>query len=224
VAVEDLVRAALEGRPPPRPLFAPLVSELAADIEAIDREYFLLDAGKMSKLLAELQGGAGLDVVWVSTGSHDLTEERRVAAGGAAARLRQVLGPRALVGAAITPQDFPAARTLLDAGVQVLLILGPENQSDLKAIKPLIATTRFRRALGWARQASIDEQALAAAGDPVPIVPLAAGIQAGRSYGITLTPDELDDRVPIPAGATVVTTWEAVDKQISLARLTAWRA
>ena len=51
----------------PRPLYGPIVSELAGDIEGIHRDQFLLDAGKMAKLLAELQGGAGLDVVWVAT-------------------------------------------------------------------------------------------------------------------------------------------------------------
>jgi hypothetical protein len=42
-------------------------------------------------------------------------------------------------------------------------------------------------------------------------------------FGITLTPDELDDRTPCPPGTALVTTWQAVDQDMSLARLSSWR-
>jgi hypothetical protein len=222
LVVEDTLRAALEGRPMPRPIFGPLVSELAGDIEAIDRDKFVLDAGKMSKLLAELQAGAGLDVVWVATATRKLAGPTLEAATETAARLRRVLAGRAIVGAVIAAEDLAAVRKLLDSGVQLVLFHVPAQASDLKAVRPLVAVIRFRRALAGIRLAAIDGEALASAGDPLPVVPLGAS-PAGRRFGITLTPDELDDRTSCPEGSALVTTWQAVDQDVSLARLSGWR-
>lgn len=222
MVVEDILRAALEGRPTPRPLFGPLVSDLAGDIEGIDRDQFVLDAGKMAKLLAELQGGAGLDVVWVATATRKLAGPMLEAATEAATRLRQVLAGRALVGAAIVGEDFPAVRRLLDSGVQLLLFHVSPQALELKLVRPLVAVIRFRRALAGIRLTGVDREALAVAGDPLPVVPLQAS-PAGGVFGVTLTPDELDGRTSCPPGTALVTTWEAVDQDMSLARLSSWR-
>lgn len=222
MVVEDILRAALEGRPAPRPLYGPLVSELAGDIEGIDRDQFLLDAGKMAKLLAELQGGAGLDVVWVAAATRRLAGPMLEAATEAAARLRQVLGGRALVGAAIMTEDLSAVRKLLDSGVQVLLFHVPPQALELRSVRPLVGVIRFRRALAGIRMTGVDREALATTGHPLPVVPLQASPTDGM-FGITLTPDELDDGTPCPPGTALVTTWQAVDQDMSLARLSSWR-
>jgi hypothetical protein len=222
LAVEDILRAALEGRPAPRPLFGPLVSELAGDIEGIDRDQFVLDAGKMSKLLAELQSGAGLDVVWVATAARRLAGPTLEAATETAARLRQMLAGRALVGAAVAADDLPVVRRLLDSGVQLVLFHVSAQAAGLNPVRPLVAVIRFRRALPGIRLTAIDGEALASAGDPLPVVPLQAS-PAGRRFGITLTPDELDDRTSWPPGTALVTTWQAVDQDVGLARLSGWR-
>jgi hypothetical protein len=61
--------AALEGRPIERPLRAPLLAALAAEVEELDLREFLADAGKRSRILAGLAASMGFDVLVVDSGS-----------------------------------------------------------------------------------------------------------------------------------------------------------
>lgn len=221
--VEGILRAALEGRPAPRALFAPLVCSLAADIEALDRREFLLDAGKMSKLLTELQRGAGLDVVWVSSGEGLFAPEQFEAATETARRLRQSLGGRALVGAAVKEVEMSWIRTLLDAGVQVLLLRAELMGMQPTRLRPAVASIRFRRALAALPMPFFDEEFVIAAGEPLPVVSAERAV-ATRAFGVALTAEELDAASDWPSGTTLVTTWQGLDQEVSLARLQGWRA
>jgi hypothetical protein len=61
--------AALDGRRFERPLRAPLLAALAAEVEELDVRDFLADAGKRSRILAGLAGSLPLDVLVVDSGS-----------------------------------------------------------------------------------------------------------------------------------------------------------
>jgi hypothetical protein len=65
----DVLQAALDGRPIERPLRAPLLAALAAEVEELDVRNFLADAGKRSRILAGLAGSMGLDVLVLDSGS-----------------------------------------------------------------------------------------------------------------------------------------------------------
>jgi len=61
--------AALQGRPIERPLRAPLLAALAAEVEQLDLREFLADAGKRSRILAGLALSMGIDVLVLDSGS-----------------------------------------------------------------------------------------------------------------------------------------------------------
>src|ERR1700760_1439662 len=61
--------AALQGRPVERPLRAPLIASLAAEVEELELVEFLGDAGKRSRILAGLASSLGIDVLVVDSGS-----------------------------------------------------------------------------------------------------------------------------------------------------------
>jgi hypothetical protein len=61
--------AALQGRPIERPLRAPLLAALAAEVEELDLREFLADAGKRSRILAGLASSLGIDVLVLDSGS-----------------------------------------------------------------------------------------------------------------------------------------------------------
>jgi hypothetical protein len=63
------LRAALEGRPIDRPLRAPLLAALAAEVEELDLREFLADAGKRSRILAGLASSMPIDVLVLDSGS-----------------------------------------------------------------------------------------------------------------------------------------------------------
>ena len=61
--------AALQGRPIERPLRAPLLAALAAEVEELDVSDFLSDAGKRSRILAGLASTMPIDVLVLDSGS-----------------------------------------------------------------------------------------------------------------------------------------------------------
>jgi hypothetical protein len=63
------LRAALDGRGIERPLRAPLLAALAAEVEELDLREFLGDAGKRSRILAGLAAALPLDVLVLDSGS-----------------------------------------------------------------------------------------------------------------------------------------------------------
>jgi hypothetical protein len=65
----SILAAALSGRPVDRPLLAPLFAALAADVEELDLRAFLADAGKRSRLYADLCRSLPVDVLVVDSGS-----------------------------------------------------------------------------------------------------------------------------------------------------------
>jgi hypothetical protein len=219
----EILRAALEGRPATRPLFGPVVSELAADIEAIDRARFVLDPGKMAKLLAELQRGSSLDVVWTATSRNRLAGPVLDAALEATRRLRQTIGERAVVGAAIPASHLEPVRSLLEAGVQLILLEDIDEVANLGTVRPVVAAIRFRRALAAVRIREVKADDLRVAGDPLPVVPMGTTPGSGL-LGVSQSYDELDGRLAPPAGTVLLTTRAPVDGEISLSRLSSWRS
>ncbi|UGS34380.1 hypothetical protein [Capillimicrobium parvum] len=101
----------LDGRAPDRPLVAPLFATLAAEVEGLDRQAFLADAGKRARLLAELAGAIPVDVLIADSGSGWDARAAGLAVDSSAA------GPPAL-GPGPAPPRFdpahPAAATVLD--------------------------------------------------------------------------------------------------------------
>jgi hypothetical protein len=67
--VPATLEAAISGRPVDRPLLAPLFAALAAEVEQLDVRAFLGDAGKRSRLLADLARALRPDVLVVDSGS-----------------------------------------------------------------------------------------------------------------------------------------------------------
>jgi hypothetical protein len=63
------LEAALAGRPVDRPLRAPLFAALAADVEELDRRAFLADAGRRTRIYADLARSLPLDILVVDSGS-----------------------------------------------------------------------------------------------------------------------------------------------------------
>ncbi len=63
------LEAALAGRPVERPLLAPLLAAVAAEVEGLDVRVFLADAGRRSRLLADLVRAMPVDVLVVDSGS-----------------------------------------------------------------------------------------------------------------------------------------------------------
>jgi hypothetical protein len=63
------LQAAIEGRPVERPLLAPLLAALAAEVEQLDVRGFLADAGKRSRILADLARSMQIDVLVLDSGS-----------------------------------------------------------------------------------------------------------------------------------------------------------
>lgn len=64
-----VLQAALDGRPVARPLRAPLLAALAAEVEELDLRDFLADAGKRSRILGGLARSTPLDVLVLDSGS-----------------------------------------------------------------------------------------------------------------------------------------------------------
>ena len=63
------LEAALAGRPVERPLLAPLLAAVAAEVEELEPRAFLADAGRRSRLLADLARAVPVDVLVVDSGS-----------------------------------------------------------------------------------------------------------------------------------------------------------
>lgn len=63
------LHAAIEGQPVDRPLLAPLIAALAAQVEELDVRAFMSDAGKRSRILAELARSLPIDVLVLDSGS-----------------------------------------------------------------------------------------------------------------------------------------------------------
>jgi hypothetical protein len=164
--------AALQGRPIERPLRAPLIAALAAEVEELDLREFLGDAGKRSRILAGLASSLGVDVLVLDSGSGWDVEAAGVelrfdpARGGAPVILDLLQRARAAVpdsvslavtltgpGALGLPAVLAAARTVAEAGAGVVIVREQgEDEVDcaayLAATAPLWRSLQFFRSVG----------------------------------------------------------------------------
>ena len=63
------LQAAIDGHPVDRPLRAPLLAALAAEVEELDVRAFLADPGKRARILADLARSMDIDVLVLDSGS-----------------------------------------------------------------------------------------------------------------------------------------------------------
>jgi hypothetical protein len=201
--------AALGGRPVERPLRAPLLAALAAEVEELDLRDFLADAGKRSRILAGLAQSLAVDVLVLDSGSGwdaeaggadlilDLLQRARAAVPDSVSLAVTLTGPGALG----LPDVLAAARAVAEAGAGVVIVREEgaaevDGGAYLSATAPLWRSLQFFRSVGVLQVSGAADgwaDALAGAGPFLPVFnasespgAAAAVAAAGRAYGLAL--------------------------------------
>jgi hypothetical protein len=194
--------AALQGRPIERPLRAPLVAALAAEVEELELREFLADAGKRSRILAGLAASMPIDVLVLDSGSGWDVE----AAGvdlilDLLQRARAVVPDSVSLAVTLTGPVLATARAVAEAGAGVVIVredggTSVDPVSYLASTAPLWRSLQFFRSVGVLQVVGAADgwaDVLAAAGPFLPVFSAvespgcaAAVAAAGRPYGLAL--------------------------------------
>jgi hypothetical protein len=201
--------AALEGRPISRPLRAPLIAALAAEVEELDLREFLADAGKRSRILAGLASSMPIDVLVLDSGSgwdaeaggvdliRDLLQRARAAVPDSVSLAVTLTGPSALG----VPAVLAAARAVAEAGAGVVIVREDgatpvDGGAYLATTAPLWRSLQFFRSVGVLQVSGAADAWADVLATPGPFLPVfnaaespgcAAAVAAtGRPYGLAL--------------------------------------
>ncbi len=194
--------AALQGRPIERPLRAPLIASLAAEVEELELVDFLGDAGKRSRILAGLASSMEVDVLVVDSGSGWDSEP-----GGLdlildlLARVRAVVPESVSLAVTLTGPVLATARAVAEVGAGLVIVRedgasSVDPAAYLASTAPLWRSLQFFRSVGVLHVAGAADGwagALAGAGPFLPVFDAlaspgvaAAVAAAGRPYGLAL--------------------------------------
>ncbi|HET6869969.1 MAG TPA: hypothetical protein VFH80_28910 [Solirubrobacteraceae bacterium] len=194
--------SALQGRPIERPLRAPLLAALAAEVEELELRDFLADAGKRSRILAGLASAMPIDVLVLDSGSGWDTE-----AGGVdliidlLSRVRAVVPASVSLAVTLTGPVLATARAVAEAGAGVVIVreeghVSVDSAAYLAATAPLWRTLQFFRSVGVLQVVGAADRwadVLAGAGPFLPVFnaaespgAAAAVAAADRAYGLGL--------------------------------------
>src|SRR5262249_7122162 len=114
--------AALQGRPIERPLRAPLLASLAAEVEELELPEFLADAGKRSRILAGLAASMPIDVLVLDSGSGWDTEGDAPVILDLLSRVRAVVPQSVSLAVTLTGPVLATARAVAEAGAGVVIV------------------------------------------------------------------------------------------------------
>ena len=194
--------AALQGRPIERPLRAPLLAALAAEVEELELQEFLGDAGKRSRILAGLAASMPIDVLVLDSGSGWDTEGAGVdLILDLLSRVRAVVPESASLAVTLTGPVLATARAVAEGGAGVVIVRedGPTSVDPAAysaATAPLWRSLQFFRSVGVLHvvgEADGWADVLAGAGPFLPVFNaaespgvVAAVAAAGRPYGLAL--------------------------------------
>jgi hypothetical protein len=204
--------AALQGRPIGRPLRAPLLAALAAEVEELELQDFLGDAGKRSRILAGLAAAMPIDVLVLDSGSGWDTE----AAGvdlilDLLSRVRAVVPDSVSLAVTLTGPVLTTARAVAEAGAGVVIVreeggTSVDPAAYLSATAPLWRSLQFFRSVGVLQVVGAADGWADVLAGPGPFLPVlnaaespgaaAAVAAACRPYGLGL-PAQL---APAPLG------------------------
>jgi hypothetical protein len=196
--------AALHGRPIERPLRAPLLAALAAEVEELELQEFLGDAGKRSRILAGLAASMPIDVLVLDSGSGwdadaagvDLTVDLLQ-------RVRAVVPDSVSLAVTLTGPVLTTARAVAEAGAGVVIVredggTSVDPAAYLASTAPLWRSLQFFRSVGVLHVSGAADgwaDVLAGAGPFLPVFnasespgAAAAVAGAGRPYGLALAP------------------------------------
>lgn len=120
-----LVKLLWSHAPQPRPLYVPLIGEVALVLGQVTREAFVDDAQVQARALLEAAGSLGADVVTVGVGTDPDVGVDVVA------RIDPLLGGRA-VAACLAATDVSAARAYCEAGVDMVFLLSPDRSNPAR--------------------------------------------------------------------------------------------
>ncbi len=197
--------AALQGRPIERPLRAPLIAALAAEVEELDLRDFLRDAGKRSRILAGLASSMPIDVLVLDSGSGwdaeaggvDLTRDLLQ-------RARAVVPDAVSLAVTLTGPVLATARAVAEAGAGVVIVRqdgGAEVDwaAYSAATAPLWRSLQFFRSVGVLQVSGSADGWTEVLAGPGPFLPVfnaaespacAAAVAAtGRAFGLALRPN-----------------------------------
>lgn len=134
---QELIQAMLRGEAVPRPPYIPLTGTVAVRLSQSDPEDFATDPQIQARALVEAAGALHSDAVTVGFGTApDVGAE-------VITRLRPMLAGRAVVGI-LNEIDVSGAKAYCEAGVDLLLVPGPE-EAERSRMKTLRNACRFYR-------------------------------------------------------------------------------
>jgi hypothetical protein len=194
--------AALQGRPIERPLRAPLIASLAAEVEELELVEFLGDTGKRSRILAGLASSLGVDVLVLDSGSGWETEAAGVdLIRDLLTRVRAVVPESVSLAVTLTGPVLAPARAAAEAGAGVVIVredggTSVDPAAYLASTAPLWRSLQFFRSVGVLHVSGPADgwaEVLAGAGPFLPVFDaaespgvVAAVAAAGRPYGLAL--------------------------------------
>ncbi len=169
--------AALQGRPIERPLRAPLLAALAAEVEELEVSDFLSDAGKRSRILAGLASSMPIDVLVLDSGSGwdaqaagvdsrfdparggapvilDLLKRARAVVPDSVSLAVTLTGPCALGLPMATQFVLAAARAVAEAGAGVVIVR-EEGGAEVDCAAYSAATAPLWRSLQFFRSVGV---------------------------------------------------------------------
>ena len=160
----NVLEAALAGKPPDRPLLAPLFAALAAEVEELSVTEFLADPGRRARIYADLARSLRVDVLVVNTADEepealaDLLRRVRAVVPEPTLLAVTVSGPATVAGeeplAKATQRVIAAARRAAEAGAGVVFVRevpGAAPDGYARAVTPLWGSLKFFRAVGVLR-------------------------------------------------------------------------
>jgi hypothetical protein len=193
------LEAALAGRPPDRPLRAPLFAALAAEVEGLELRAFLADPGVRARIYADLARSLAVDVLVVDSGSGwDSHEAGHATIADLLRRVRAVVPePTALAVTLAGPATrgdaravLAAARTAAEAGASIVFVreeVATPPDGYARTATPLWGSLKFFRAVGVLKVPGAGwADVVAKRGPFLPCVPV--GVAASGAYALAVAP------------------------------------